>query len=163
MNHSQKSRPNPIRSTGKLLLTSVFSLIVVIGLVYIAAKSSKSVIKTDNSELAVATRIQRVGSIELKAGERKLRNGAESYAAQCAACHATGMVGSPKFGDSNAWGPRIGKGFDALLNSAMKGKGAMGPQSGGNLNDLEIARALVHMANAGGAKFTEPTAPTGTK
>lgn len=112
----------------------------------------------DNSDLATAIRIQKVGSVALQGGERKIRDGAEAYTVQCAACHTAGLVGAPKFSDSAAWGPRIGKGFDALLKSAMGGKGAMGPQAGGALTDLEVARAVVHMANAGGAKFAEPAA-----
>ena len=34
----------------------------------------------------------------------------------------------------------------------------MGPQGGGNLNDLEVQRAWF-MANAGGGKFPVPAAP----
>jgi hypothetical protein len=41
----------------------------------------------------------------------------------------------------------------------MKGKNAMPAQGGGDQADLEIARAVVYMANAGGAKFVEPKAP----
>jgi hypothetical protein len=33
-------------------------------------------------------------------------------------------------------------------------------QGGGDFEDLEIARAVVYLANAGGAKFAEPKAPT---
>jgi cytochrome c5 len=68
-------------------------------------------------------------------------------------------LGSPKFGDAAAWAPRIKTGFDALWNSAMKGKNAMPAQGGGDQADLEIARAVVYMANAGGAKFDEPKVP----
>jgi hypothetical protein len=46
-----------------------------------------------------------------------------------------------------------------LLNSALKGKGAMGAQGGGDYSDLEIGRAVVYMANQAGAKFAEPAAP----
>jgi cytochrome c5 len=81
------------------------------------------------------------------------------FQAQCGACHATGAAGSPKFGDAAAWGPRIGKGFDALLTSALKGKGNMAPQGGGAATDFEVARALVYMANAAGGKLSEPKAP----
>lgn len=112
----------------------------------------------DSSELATAARIQKVGSVALQGAERKIRDGAEAYAAQCAACHTGGLVGAPKFSDKAAWGPRIGQGFDVLLKSVMVGKGAMGSQAGGALTDLEVARAVVHMANAGGAKFAEPAA-----
>ena len=78
------------------------------------------------------------------------------FKAQCSACHATGAAGAPKFGDKAAWAPRVGKGYEALLTSALKGKGAMGAQGGGDFDDLEIGRAVVYMANEGGAKFSEP-------
>ncbi|MEN9843758.1 MAG: hypothetical protein RLZZ612_1587 [Pseudomonadota bacterium] len=132
---------------------------IIIGLVYFVVSANKTAPGVDSSELAVATRIQRVGAVELKTGDRKLRSGEEAYIAQCAACHTAGLVGAPKLGDAGAWGPRISTGLDTLINSALKGKGAMGAQAGGDLNDLEIARAVVHMANAGGAKFKEPAAP----
>ena len=35
----------------------------------------------------------------------------------------------------------------------------MSPQGGGEFNDVEIGRAVVYMANAGGGKFAEPAAP----
>jgi cytochrome c5 len=111
------------------------------------------------SEDAVAGRIQKVGSIAFASANKEPRTGEQVFQAQCGACHATGAAGSPKLGDAGAWGPRIGKGFDALLNSALKGKGNMGPQGGGASSDFEVARALVYMANAGGAKFAEPKAP----
>ena len=81
------------------------------------------------------------------------------FKAQCSACHASGAAGAPKFGDAAAWAARIGTGFEALVQSALKGKGAMAPQGGGDFNDTEIARAVAYMANAGGAKFAEPAAP----
>ena len=46
-----------------------------------------------------------------------------------------------------------------LLEHALKGKGAMPPQGGGDFEDLEIGRAVVYLANAGGAKFTVPERP----
>jgi len=88
-----------------------------------------------------------------------LKTGEEVYKGQCTACHSIGAAGSPKFGDATAWGPRVKKGYDALLTSALKGKGAMGAQGGGDYDDIEVARAVVYMANAGGAKFAEPKAP----
>jgi hypothetical protein len=45
------------------------------------------------------------------------------------------------------------------MNSALKGKGAMGAQGGGDFSDIEVGRAVAYMANAGGAKFAEPQAP----
>jgi cytochrome c5 len=68
-------------------------------------------------------------------------------------------LGAPKFGDKAAWTPRIATGYPALLLSALKGKNAMPPQGGGEYDDVEVARALVYMANAGGANFAEPPLP----
>ena len=53
----------------------------------------------------------------------------------------------------------MAQGFDTLVHSALKGKGAMAPQGGGDFNDTEIARAVAYMANASGGKFDEPAAP----
>jgi cytochrome c5 len=108
---------------------------------------------------AVATRIQPVGKVLIKLEGGPLKNGEEVFKAQCSACHAAGLAGSPKFGDAAAWGPRVKNPFEALLNSALKGKGAMSPQGGGEFSELEVARAVVYMANAGGGKFAEPKAP----
>ena len=113
------------------------------------------------SEEAVARRLQPVGAIEIKvAGDpASMKTGEQVYQAQCAACHTSGAAGAPKLADAGAWGPRVGAGYAALLNAALKGKGAMGAQGGGDFSDFEIGRAVVYMANQGGAKFDEPKAP----
>jgi cytochrome c5 len=53
----------------------------------------------------------------------------------------------------------LGQGLDGLVNSALKGKGAMGAQAGGDFNDTEIARAVVYLVNSAGGKFEVPKAP----
>jgi cytochrome c5 len=85
------------------------------------------------------------------------RSGAEVYAATCAACHATGVDNAPKFGDSARWGKLVREGLDELVPAAMRGIRKM-PAMGGNpqLSDLELARAVVHLTNAGGGRFPEP-------
>lgn len=88
-----------------------------------------------------------------------LANGETVFKAQCAACHGTGVAGAPKLGDAAAWGPRLGQGLQTLVEHALKGKGAMAPQGGGDFADLEIARAVAYMGNAGGGKFEEPAQP----
>ena len=87
------------------------------------------------------------------------KTGEEVYKAQCSACHAVGAAGAPKVGDAGAWAARIKTGYDALLNSALKGKGAMAAQGGGDFEDIEIGRAVVYMANGSGGKLAEPKAP----
>ena len=88
-----------------------------------------------------------------------LKTGEQVFQAQCATCHAAGVLGAPKLGDAAAWGPRIKSGVEALVTAALKGKGAMPPQGGGDFSDFEIHRAVVYLANQGGAKFDEPKTP----
>jgi len=110
---------------------------------------------------AVAKRIAPLGRVELKdpTNAAAMKTGEQVYQAVCAACHNVGAAGAPKVGDAGAWAPRLKTGYEALLNSALKGKGAMGAQGGGDFSDTEIARAVVHMANQSGAKFAEPAVP----
>ena len=161
--HAHDSHTGPIKTPAQLLWTSFFSFVapifIIIGLVYYVTSDNKPAAGAVDPELATAIRIQRIGSVELRDANRPLQSGEAVYTAQCAACHAAGVVGAPKFGDAGAWAARIGQGYDALLTSALKGKGAMAAQGGGAFSDVEIGRAVVHMANAGGAKFDEPAAP----
>lgn len=110
---------------------------------------------------AVAARIAPVAHVEVKDANDAgaMKTGEQVFQAQCSACHSSGAAGAPKFGDTAAWGPRVKNGLDALVTSALKGKGNMGPQGGGDFSDFEIGRAVVYMANNGGAKFDEPKMP----
>jgi len=88
---------------------------------------------------------------------KQIQAGADVYKAVCAACHASGAAGAPKLGDASAWAPRIGQGYDTLVKHAVEGIRAM-PAKGGNpdLDEVEVARAVVVMANQSGGKFKEP-------
>ena len=85
------------------------------------------------------------------------KSGEAVYEQVCKACHATGELGSPKLGDTKAWKPLIAEGQAMLSRTSIKGIRKM-PAKGGrpDLSDLEVKRAVVYMANAGGAKWTEP-------
>jgi cytochrome c5 len=70
-------------------------------------------------------------------------DGKAVYDKVCFACHAQSVAGSPRLGDKAAWAPRIQQGMDALVQSVIKGKGAMPPKAGNPaLTDAE-ARAAV--------------------
>ena len=150
----------PIKNPKQLLVAVFFSFVVpiiaIIGLVYYVTSQNKPAAGTVNMEKSIALRIQRIGSVEIRDANRELKGGEDVFKGQCSACHAAGLAGAPKLGDAVAWGPRIVTGYAALLNSALKGKGAMGAQSGGDYEELEIARAVVYMSNAAGAKFEAP-------
>ncbi len=76
-------------------------------------------------------------------------DGAAVYQQACFACHATGAAGAPKLGDKAAWAPRLASGRDALLHSALNGKGAMPPKGGrADLSDAQISAAVDHLMQA---------------
>ena len=163
VNGHDEAHTGPITNPKQLLVAVGFSFIIpvliIIGLVYFVTSGNKPAAGSVDLERAVAERIQKVGMVEIRDANRAPRTGEQVFKAQCYACHLTGAAGSPKFGDASAWAPRIKTGFDALWNSALKGKGNMGAQGGGDLSDFEVARGVVYMANAGGAKFEEPKPP----
>ena len=159
----EEAHTGPIKTPQQLLAAVFFSFVVpifaIIGLVYYVASANKPAAGAVDTEKAVATRIQKVGSVEIRDANRALKSGEEVYKAQCTACHAAGVAGAPKFGDTGAWAARIKTGYDALLTSALKGKGAMGAQGGGDYEDTEIGRAVVYMTAAAGGKFAMPAGP----
>lgn len=164
--HDDESHEGPIKTPKQLMVTVVASfvvpVIIIIGLVNFVAMAPKPSAGSGGlSPEAVAKRIMPVGTIEIRdlSDPAALRSGEQVYTAQCAACHAVGAAGAPKTGDAAAWAPRVATGMDALLNSVLKGKGAMGAQGGGDFTDFEIARAVVHLANLGGGKLAEPKPP----
>lgn len=161
-----EAHEGPIKTPKQLIWAVAFAFVVPVVIIimlanYVSSDAKPAAGSRGLDAESVAARIQPIGAIELKdlANAAAMKTGEQVYQAQCAACHATGAAGAPKLGDAAAWGPRVGTGFDALLNSALKGKNAMGPQGGGDHSDFEISRAVVYMANQGGAKFAEPKAP----
>jgi len=109
-------------------------------------------------EEAINARIQPVAKVDLAAGGVAVgaRTGAQIVEGACAACHMTGAIGAPKIGDKAAWGPRISKGLDGLLKTAISGIKAMPARGGSDATDSELARAIAYMANKSGASFKEP-------
>ncbi len=158
----------PIKTPMQLLMTVFFSFVapvfIIIGLVYFVlsyakpGSSGSELSGLTQAELAqsVERRIAKVGTVEIRDANRPLQTGETVYKAQCIACHGAGVAGAPKFGDVGAWAARISTGYDALLNSTLKGKGAMGAQGGGDWEDAEIGRAVVYMTSAAGANFPVP-------
>ena len=161
--NAHDSHTGPVKTPMQLLWLSFFSFVipvfVIIGLVYFVTSAPKPAAGAVDTEIALAQRIQPVCSVELRDANRPLQAGDAVYKAQCAACHDAGLAGAPKFGDAGAWAARVATGYEALLTSALKGKGAMGAQGGGAFSDIEIGRAVVHLANAGGGKFDVPNPP----
>ena len=158
----------PIKTPKQLIWAVALSFIVPILLIvllanYVTSQNKPAAGSDAMSAQAVAARLQKIGAVEIKdvSDPASMKAGSAVYAAQCAACHAAGVANAPKLGDAAAWAPRLKTGYEALLTSALKGKGSMGAQGGGDFSDYEIGRAVVHMANQSGGNLPEPkfTAP----
>ena len=74
-------------------------------------------------------------------------DGKTVYESACAACHATGVLGAPKFASAVDWAPRIKQGAAALYQSALKGTAKGMPPKGGrdDLSDADIKAAVEYM------------------
>lgn len=78
--------------------------------------------------------------------------GKEIFDAVCFACHTPGAAGAPKFGDAQAWAPRIAKGIDTLYDHSLSGfmgeAGLMPPKGGRpDFADADIKAAVDYMVS----------------
>jgi cytochrome c5 len=166
IHEEHEATTGPIKNPKQLLITVLASFVIpifiIISLVKFVTSGDKPAAGATDVNAAIAARIHPVGMVEIRDANRPLKTGEEVFKAQCTTCHSAGVAGAPKFGDKTAWAPRIKQGYEALLNSALHGKNAMPPQGGGDFEDVEIGRAVVYMANAGGADFPVPDRPAGT-
>lgn len=84
----------------------------------------------------------------LAASGTVMADGKATYEKACKACHMTGAANAPKFGDKEAWGPRIAQGNEVLYTSVLKGKGAMPPKGGQmQLPDEDVKAAVDYMVS----------------
>ncbi|MCQ4316544.1 cytochrome c5 family protein [Stutzerimonas zhaodongensis] len=77
------------------------------------------------------------------------RSGSDVYGKFCTACHGSGLLNSPKTGDSAAWTARADAagGLDGLLKHAISGINAMPPKGTcADCSDDELLDAIKHMS-----------------
>lgn len=169
MSDAQHDHESLIRTPKQLVIAVAgFFLVIVLGIIllvtFVTNASTTGAGSNAQSAEAIAARIRPVSDAGFTLRDanapRVLLAGGAVYTATCAACHDSGMAGSPKTGDNAAWAARLAQGYDTLVKHAIEGIRAM-PAKGGNpdLDDLEVARAVVFMTNKSGASFKEPVAP----
>ncbi len=170
MSDAHNEHESVIRTPKQLVVAVAgFFLVIVIGIILLVSfvtNTHTAGAGTDSqSAAAVNARIAPVAAqgftLRDANAPKVLQGGQAVYTTVCAACHAAGLAGAPKIGDPSAWGPRIAQGYETLVKHAIEGIRAM-PAKGGNpdLDDVEVARAVVYMANQGGATFKEPALPS---
>lgn len=79
--------------------------------------------------------------------------GKSTYEGACKVCHGSGLTGSPKFGDTDAWEPRIKQGMAVMVKHAIKGfsgeTGVMPPKGGRiDLSDKQVEDAVAYMVES---------------
>lgn len=155
------------------VLVGVAVLVALINLLLVEGPAS-----TAGGPEAVAERIRPVGMVkvagessaaapEAAAGTTAAPDGEAIYNQVCMACHAAGVSGAPKLADSEAWAPRIAKGMDMLVASAVNGiPGTAMPARGtcATCSDDDLKAVVEYMvASSGGDATAAPaeTAPAG--
>lgn len=74
--------------------------------------------------------------------------GADLYNKQCMACHATGLLNAPKYGDAAAWAPRISKGLETLTLHSAQGFNQMPAQATNGVTEEQVHAAVEYMVAA---------------
>lgn len=131
---------------GAVLALAVFALLSNLGST-VAKNSVDDQAKADYQRKALTNVLQPVGTVTSvdKSLAPVERTGEQVYAT-CGSCHATGLLNSPKTGSDADWKTRAAIGLDALVTSAINGKGGM-PARGGDpsITDKEIRSAILFM------------------
>lgn len=88
--------------------------------------------------------------------------GKQIYHAHCAACHASGLEGAPRYGDKSQWASRLKLSLDKLHRNALNGIGEMPPKGGcANCSKDQIFSAVNYIVYGSGGKAMVQKAGTG--
>ena len=116
-------------------------------------------VQAATSDEAIIERIKPIGSVCVQGDENcggaaaaaaastgGARSGEEIYTGKCSACHASGVLGAPKFGTNELQLRLDDKGMETLLSHAINGFNAMPPRGTcADCSDDEIQAAIDHM------------------
>ena len=154
------SKQSELRSLLETVGVVIGSLVIAIVIIVVATKKYDSpkpveeVVKTDGQENVTPVAIVKVEESDSFEAPSSSISGDMIVKANCAMCHSTGLMNSPKIGDKAQWEPRIAQGKDLLVSNAINGIRTM-PAKGGNasLTDSEMEAAVIFMVNSSGGNF----------
>ncbi|HET7260294.1 MAG TPA: c-type cytochrome [Casimicrobiaceae bacterium] len=152
-----------IKTPKQLVIVVLLAFAIPISMSVLLSQLATSGMETGGSKDQIAARIKPVGSIVMAeaTAPKGSMTGEQVFGQTCKTCHGTGLAGAPKAGDKAAWSPRIAQGEATLVKHALDGftgkSGTMPPRGGNSeLTDDEVHRAVVYMADLGGAGWKEP-------
>ena len=156
---SQKRKLKDILETIGVVVGSLAGAIIIITVAttkydFSQAEEPKVVENNTQEDMSPVAQVAVANESVTESGSENSISADKIIKANCAMCHAGGLMGAPKIGDVAMWAPRISQGKDMLINNAIKGIRMM-PAKGGNsrLTDEEVATAVISMANASGGKL----------
>lgn len=107
--------------------------------------------ETPAPEVAEAEATPEAAPAEAEVVAVSAKSGQELYEGFCKTCHEAGIAGAPKFGDKDAWAPRIAQGKDTLYQHSIEGyqgdTGVMPPKGGSTYSDDEMKLAVDYMTS----------------
>ncbi|MFT2112004.1 c-type cytochrome [Marinomonas sp. 2405UD68-3] len=141
------------------LLTQIISrkILALFAVASFSALLSSTVNAYGQSSEEIAARIAPIGNVCIAGEECEVASaavassngplsGEDVYGKFCTACHSVGVAGAPKFGNAGDWAPRVAKGMDTILATAIKGINAMPPRGTcTSCSDEEIESAIAYM------------------
>jgi nitrite reductase (NO-forming) len=86
-------------------------------------------------------------SAHAAANKASAHPGEKLYKSACIACHSSGVANAPKLGDKKAWSPIIAQGMDAMMDVALKGRGAMPARGASSADDASLRAAVEYMVS----------------
>ena len=156
---SQKRKLKDILETVGVVVGSLAGAIIIITVAttkydFSQAEEPKVVENNTQEDMSPVAQVAVANESVTESGSENSISVDKIIKANCAMCHAGGLMGAPKIGDVAMWAPRISQGKDMLINNAIKGIRMM-PAKGGNsrLTDEEVAAAVISMANSSGGKL----------
>lgn len=161
--HEESAIKTPKQLILAVLAGFLVPIVCIVLLVMFVTNDKQLGAGSDTSPAATENRIRPISdegfTLKDDNAPQSLKTGEEVYKMACAMCHATGVTGAPKLGDAAAWKDRLAQGYDTLVKHAVEGIRLM-PAKGGypDLDNIEVARAVVVLANSAGAKFAMPEA-----
>jgi len=151
------AQPETFSPKNLTLLGSLFLVALILGEVVFSRNNNDTIVVDKSMGVGtmedIAKRIKSVITIDsimassagAGSGEMAQKSPAQLYQGACLACHASGVAGAPKVGDGAAWQARLGEGIDALVTSAIKGKGAMPPKGGSAYSDDQLRMVVEYI------------------
>ena len=162
MSKENSNLKSVLETVGVVIGSFIFAMVVIVAVTKKdSPEPAKNVVENTVVEEKVAEAdVKPVAEVKVaeaateKAGDSGSISGEKIAQKNCALCHASGMMNSPKIGDKEQWAPRIAQGKEMLVNNAIQGIRTM-PAKGGNpsLSDAEVAAAVVWMANSSGGNL----------